>query len=130
MKALLDNEGYFTGDYAIIGDMEGSVEVESLPNETDETKLRCYKLQDEKWIFDGDKYGKLKEKETKIHILENNQKRILELKEELSASDYKIIKCQECLMSGEELPYDINELHAERQSKRDEINRLEWEIAR
>lgn len=50
---------------------------------------------------------------------------INELKQRLSDSDYKVTKCYECSLVGEVLPYDIEALHAERQSIRDEINRLE-----
>jgi hypothetical protein len=50
---------------------------------------------------------------------------IAELKNQLSATDYKVIKCSECQLLGEEMPYDIEALHAERQAIRDEINRLE-----
>lgn len=47
------------------------------------------------------------------------------LKEELASTDYKIIKCMEAYLCGEELPYDIAALHAERNAQREEINRLE-----
>lgn len=47
------------------------------------------------------------------------------LKESLSASDYKIIKCYEASLIGDTLPYDIEELHSERQTLRDRINELE-----
>lgn len=50
------------------------------------------------------------------------------LKEQLASTDYKIIKCTECSMVGEEMPYDVNELHAERQAIRDEINLLEYTL--
>ena len=53
------------------------------------------------------------------------QKKIYNLKEVLSSSDYKVIKCQEASLIGEQMPYDVDELHKERQSIRDEINRLE-----
>ena len=53
------------------------------------------------------------------------QKKIDNLKEVLSSSDYKVIKCQEASSIGEQMPYDVDELHKERQSIRDEINRLE-----
>lgn len=56
----------------------------------------------------------------------NNQ--INDLKEQLASTDYKIIKCTECSMVGEEMPYDVNELHAERQVIRDEINLLEYTL--
>lgn len=53
------------------------------------------------------------------------QAQISELKEQLSESDYKVMKCYECSLVGKALPYDIQELYTERQSIRDEINRLE-----
>lgn len=57
------------------------------------------------------------------------QARIDELKAELADSDYKVTKCYEASLVGDSLPYDIAELHRERQSIRDEINRLEALIA-
>lgn len=56
---------------------------------------------------------------------EIKQQRIAELKAELNSTDYKIIKCSECSLAGVELPYDITELHTERQALRNEINELE-----
>ena len=53
--------------------------------------------------------------------------KITELKEQLSATDYKVIKCAECQLLGEEMPYDMAALHAERQAIRDKINQLEQE---
>lgn len=53
------------------------------------------------------------------------QMRISQLKEQLASTDYKIIKCSECSLVGIDLPYDIAELHAQRQALRDEINELE-----
>lgn len=47
------------------------------------------------------------------------------LKDSLSESDYKITKCYEASLLGTELPYDIAELHAQRQAERDEIKQLE-----
>ena len=55
----------------------------------------------------------------------SNKAKINKLKAQLSATDYKVIKCSECQLLGEEMPYDVAELHAERQAIRDEINRLE-----
>lgn len=51
--------------------------------------------------------------------------KIAELKAQLSATDYKVIKCSECQLVGEEMPYNVAELHAERQAIRDQINQLE-----
>ena len=53
------------------------------------------------------------------------EEQIAELKSELSATDYKIIKCSEAQLVGETLPYDVASLHAERQALRDNINALE-----
>lgn len=53
------------------------------------------------------------------------EEQIAVLKAELSATDYKIIKCSEAQLMGETLPYDIAVLHAERQVLRDRINALE-----
>ena len=53
------------------------------------------------------------------------EQQIASLKAELSATDYKIIKCSEAQLVGEELPYDIVTLHTERQAIRDRINELE-----
>ena len=44
------------------------------------------------------------------------------LKRSLSDTDYKIIKCMEAYLCGESLPYDIRELHAERDERRRIIN--------
>lgn len=50
------------------------------------------------------------------------------LKSELQESDYKVIKCAEAMAVGAELPYNITELHNERQALRDKINELESEV--
>lgn len=51
--------------------------------------------------------------------------KISRLKKELENSDYKIIKCYEASMTQNPMPYNLEELVAERESKRAEINRLE-----
>ena len=56
------------------------------------------------------------------HEIEMN---ILVLKGILSSTDYKVTKNAECLALGLELPYNAQELHAERQALRDRINALE-----
>ena len=57
----------------------------------------------------------------------SNKAKIRRLKAKLSTTDYKVIKCSECQLLGKEMPYDVAELHAERQAIRDEINELEQE---
>ena len=53
------------------------------------------------------------------------EEKIERLKSELAASDYKIIKCAECNLANLPVPYNIEELHTERQLLRDAINELE-----
>ena len=53
------------------------------------------------------------------------QREASRLRRSLSTTDYKIIKCMEAYLCGEELPYDITALHAERNAQRSEINKLE-----
>ena len=53
------------------------------------------------------------------------EEEITELKRQLQSTDYKIIKCSECQLLGKEMPYDVAELHTERQALRDKINELE-----
>lgn len=52
-------------------------------------------------------------------------KQIANLKDSLTATDYKVMKCYEATMVNEVLPYDIELLHSERQAIRVEINNLE-----
>lgn len=47
------------------------------------------------------------------------------LKEQLTQSDYQIIKCYEYSLIGKELPYNMTELHNKRQEVRDKINELQ-----
>lgn len=51
------------------------------------------------------------------------------LESNLQQGDYKIIKCAEAQSVGEELPYDAEALHQQRQAWRDRINAIEDEIA-
>lgn len=59
-----------------------------------------------------------------------NSVKIRQLKQQLSATDYKVVKCAECQLLGEDMPYDVAALHAERQALRDQINLLEQEARR
>lgn len=61
-------------------------------------------------------------------VLPDNSETLMEIKSlkmQLEATDYKIIKCSEYQLLGEELPYNIAELHNERQALRNRINELE-----
>lgn len=78
-----------------------------------------------KFVWDDEDY-----EEVQMYVPnceKTNAEKIAELKAQLSKTDYKVIKCSECQMLGQELPYDLAELHAERQTIRDQINLLEQE---
>ena len=47
------------------------------------------------------------------------------IQRQLEETDYRIIKCMEYSLAGLELPYDIQQLHDQRQELRDKINELE-----
>ena len=121
MNILLDEQGYFTGNYAVEGKIVGGVEISELPPYEDIKKQISCKFENEKWIFDEEKYQEILNQEAE----EEKQAKIKELQSELNESDYKIIKCNEYKLSGLELPYDIEELHKQRQALRDEINKLQ-----
>lgn len=64
---------------------------------------------------------------------EQMEQRIRDLTSLLSSSaspigDWKVIKCYEAKLQEQELPYDLNELMAERQKVRDEINELQEKL--
>ena len=84
--------------------------------ETEEINGRVY-MKADSWFP-----AEIPEPETDISA------QISELKAQLESTDYKIIKCSEAQLIGEELPYDIMALHAERQALRDKINELEGSV--
>lgn len=56
------------------------------------------------------------------------QRQIDDLKRELSATDYQVIKCYEASLMNEEMPYDYETVIADRQKKRDKINELQSQL--
>ena len=50
---------------------------------------------------------------------------IQDLKDALAASDYKVAKCYEASLTGQPMPYDVQQLTQVRQSQRDKVNELE-----
>lgn len=123
MNILLDEQGYFTGNYAIEGKIVGGVEISELPPYKDIRRQISCKFENEKWIFDEERYQEILDKDAE----EEKQAKIKELQSKLNESDYKIIKCNEYKLAGLEIPYDIEELHKQRQALRDEINKLQGE---
>lgn len=61
------------------------------------------------------------------HRVKTKAEKIAGLKAQLAKTDYKVIKCSECQLLGQEMPYDVVELHVQRQAIRDQINELEEE---
>lgn len=57
--------------------------------------------------------------------LEELAQEIATLKCQLRATDYEIIKAYEYEMCGMKAPYDINDIHKERQAQRDRINEIQ-----
>ena len=67
----------------------------------------------------------------KMHFYDEMMEKKMELsslEKQLSDGDYKIIKSYECSLMNIEIPYDIEQLHSERQNIRDRINSLREEI--
>ena len=56
------------------------------------------------------------------------QENINDLQRELEQSDYKIIKSYEYAMVGLEQPYNVAEIHTERENLRNQINYLQSQI--
>ena len=65
---------------------------------------------------------------TAEELMDRRYMEIERLKSELQESDYKVIKCAEAMAVGAEMPYNMTELHKERQALRDKINELESEV--
>lgn len=75
----------------------------------------------EGWIYN-------EETGTFENIIELKKAQILSLKQLLLDTDYIIIKCYELFLVGQTPEYDIEQVHAERQAIRDQINALEAEL--
>lgn len=85
-------------------------------------------------IFNGEswEYKELeKEKEPEPYVQtekEKTQQEIWELKAKLSKTDYKVLKCTEASLRGQELPYDLDAVVSERDGWRAQINELEEKL--
>lgn len=99
----------------------------------DDTKLQCPEYYSVRIVpYDaGDKISYKYEQRFNAKLVRN---KIDELKASLTSNDsvigdYRITKCYEASLIGLDMPYDIENLHQQRQSVRDEINKLEALIA-
>lgn len=82
------------------------------------------------WSGDAWEY-KEQEKEPEPYVpteKEKTQQKIWDLKEKLSETDYKILKCSEASLQGQEMPYDLDVVVAEREGWRAQINELEEKL--
>lgn len=70
-----------------------------------------------------------KEELEKQQQISGIRSQISNLKAQISDTDYQVIKTYEYSLVGIETDYDINTLHQQRQSLRDQINALETQIA-
>ena len=84
------------------------------------------------WSGDAWEYKeKEKPKEEEPYVpteKEKTKQEIWELKAKLSETDYKILKCSEASLLGQELPYDLDAVVSERDGWRAQINELEEKL--
>jgi len=123
-NVVLEN-GYFTGMACKIGKFENGVDVENLPNEKDAVKQRAYKLINNTWVFDANKYEELKNIYENEVAISNAKERILELKSLLFNTDYQVLKWKE----GELTDEDFEPMRLQRKAWREEIRELEVQYA-
>ena len=83
-------------------------------------------------VWNGEAWEyKEQEKEPEPYVpteKEKTQQKIWDLKEKLSETDYKILKCSEASLQGQEMPYDLAVVVAQRDGWRAQINELEEKL--
>lgn len=122
--------GYIENGYLRSRRIESEAVVSSLSQEwkpvdkIDEQKLQCEEGYIVKIMpYDaGDHISFRYEKKQDLQQIRQN---IENLKNELKDGDYKVIKCYEASLTKQEMPYNIQELHSQRQLLRQKINELE-----
>lgn len=122
--------GYIENGYLRSRRIESEAVVTSLSQEwkpvdkIDEQKLQCEEGYIVKIVpYDaGDHISFRYEKKQDLQQIRQN---IENLKNELKDGDYKVIKCYEASLTKQEMPYNIQELHSQRQLLRQKINELE-----
>lgn len=132
MVAVQLDENLYIKEYSRTYRKPGMILVDSIPNEEDPEKLRCYKFENGEFVFDPVKWAALQADRLKkeaeraaLAAIEKIRGEIKEFKENLESTDYQIIKCLEYSLLNIDLPYDMEKLHTERQAMRDKINALE-----
>jgi hypothetical protein len=79
-------------------------------------------------IYDGSSFSLDAEKILKRNNINMALEKIDILKSKLNNTDYQITKCYEAFMRQQPLPYNLEELAAQRDAWRAEINQLEEEL--
>ena len=125
---FLDKEKYLIS-YSSTYRKPGSILVDSVPDEKDPEKSKCYKYTKKKFVFDETKWNAVEAERKKKASIEGTRQNIDDFKSMLESTDYKVIKCMEYALNNLELPYDVEALHAERQALRDNINELETTLS-
>jgi hypothetical protein len=125
-KYVTLNEFYYISSYTNekVDEDENQIEI-YIPEEYQDIfdrKFMFFKIIDNNLIYDDASYLNNLAKKTKYQQL-------LYLKNLLKETDYKVIKCYEAQLGNEEMPYDLQELLAQRKAWRDEINALEFEMS-
>lgn len=91
-------------------------------NTIDLEKISYYEVINGNLIYNASLLDEQMEKENKFF-------RLVELKQLLANTDYKVIKCLEAKELEEEMPYDLQALIIQRKAWREEINNLEFQIS-
>ena len=112
-KLILDENNYLEG-FVHMANEEDVYELN--PSEMNLEYLNCYKLVDDKIIFDEEKYNALVDTKTK-------EDEIARLKQELADTDYEAIKYSEGWFTEDEYA----PIKAMRESLREQIRKLESE---
>lgn len=87
ISVLLDENMYYTGKFSTIGEMDGSIYVEALPDiYADLNKQKCYKYNSDtcEWLFDEYKYNKAMEEVNNSYLNKIKELKIEESKKRLS----------------------------------------------
>jgi hypothetical protein len=77
--------------------------------------------------YEDNKFVEKKNFDIKL-LIQKKQNDLIDLKNNLQNTDYQIIKCYEAFMRQQPLPYNLEELSAQRDAWRAEINALEEEL--
>lgn len=109
MKIELNKDNYLTGNYATVGGGESWTEVDNLPIFTDdeefENKITCYKFIDGEFVFNEDKYNRIKNERDSEQL--NSRKKVLIAQSRQNLADYLACHTVTSACHGEPAEYSI-----------------------